>query len=667
MRDNATPHGGEIHTANYGREHFVPDPMIMTRSSEEQPGAMLMPPFAMMPEDVKGSPQMPYDLEMQQAYKHYCMAMAASAAAQRYNLGATLGYESLPLSAWSREQFGEHMMLMKQQEAAAMQQARPWAPMSAKRTFNDMNMREGYGTTGARMASMSHAQERSDAQKRRAMAEIHMQQRQKHFNTFMPCDPHQVATFVGQVVPASGHRANVNSAAYGEDGERSAKAMQGGVALNETVIVAPQAPMCRMETRLISTDEGSQLSTVPSDAESEFEFNQSSAVQTRKKAVHRASYALTRCDSTLTGTAADNEYDWKRYKPNESSQEEDKLGFSQTLSGNLKQDYINFTKHGVLSNELRQEYIRRSKLYPKVRGVWFNSTVRRMGWVGQAYKKCKRIEKIFSISKHGFDGARELAIAFRNSQKPTGGASAVTEDTMLPIDTTYSAVTNDDFAVAETVDPVKTRDAAELYETDEEVTQRTEEFAEQTTEYADAIAQQQGFDRPGKPLSREDLESNGNHTDEEQEERANEEANATGIQESMFDQYKSKLTEEQREHRDHLCKGALRLMLYELAALVELDVPIPRLGREACCRGLKYHINALEACKSASDMLPYTAIFGSYICRGITPVDIPFGELYTMLQALSFCRPLGGTFDSAISTPFVGETDDANLSDLIVV
>ncbi|GBE60136.1 transcription factor with AP2 domain-containing protein [Babesia ovata] len=667
MRDNATPHGGEIHAANYGRDHYASDPMMVTRSSEEQPGTMLLPPFAMMSEDVKGASHMPYDHDMQQAYKHYCMAMAASAAAQRYNLGTTLGYDSLPINAaWSREQIGEHLMIMKQQEAASMPHARPWMPMPTKRTFNDVNMREGYGTAGGRMAPMPHVQDRMDAQKRRAMAEMHMQQRQKHFNTYMPYDTRQVATFRGQTVSGSGHRPNMTSHCFGEDVEHNIKASQGSVALNETIVVPPQVPMCRMDTRIISTDEGSQQSTIPSDVESEFEFNEAPAAHPRKKTVHRAPYSLTRCDSTLTGTAADNDFDWKRFKPSEGSQEEDKLSFSQTLSGSLKQDYINFTKHGVLSNELRQEYIRRSKLYPKVRGVWFNSTVRRMGWVGQAYKKCKRIEKIFSISKHGFDGARELAIAFRNSQKPTAGASAVTEDVMLPLDTTYSATTNDDFAVTETVGPIKTEDAVEMYESYEGATQQTEEFAEQPTEYADALAQQE-FDRPGKPLRREDLECDDSHTDEEQEEAMNDGLKASGFSEGMLEQYKSSLTEEQREHRDHLCKGALRLMLYELAALVELDVPIPRLGREACCRGLQYHIDALEACQSATDMLPYVAIFGNYICRGITPVDIPFGELYTMLQALSFCRPLGGSFNSNTSAPFVTETAETNISDLIVV
>lgn len=68
--------------------------------------------------------------------------------------------------------------------------------------------------------------------------------------------------------------------------------------------------------------------------------------------------------------------------------------------------------------ELRLKYLSMSKNMPKVRGVWFNSTPQRMGWVGQAYKKCKRIERIFSVNKYGFEGARKLAIAFRNSQKP---------------------------------------------------------------------------------------------------------------------------------------------------------------------------------------------------------------------------------------------------------
>lgn len=106
--------------------------------------------------------------------------------------------------------------------------------------------------------------------------------------------------------------------------------------------------------------------------------------------------------------------EWKQAKERESLLDE--LGLNRA-KGNCQ-----------YSNELREYYIKHSKLFPKVRGVWFNSTPHRMGWVGQAYKKCKRIEKIFSVSKHGFERARELAVNFRNSHKPSDKKSKNTAD-----------------------------------------------------------------------------------------------------------------------------------------------------------------------------------------------------------------------------------------------
>ncbi|GFE54349.1 transcription factor with AP2 domain(s) [Babesia ovis] len=611
------------------------------------------------------------------------------------HLASTMACESLDLSKWTREQLEEQLMILKQKEAAMQMSNGHW-------TAGQMGSKRGYGDVHSmgRMAP-PHSMPAASAVpvKRRALSEMQLKQKFCGSDDLQyPLD--QKVNLNYQHLMYDKH--NMNQASYNllntrKNSKYSAnlKHLPAGEMpaspLTETVAIPP---LCRMETKLITTDDASQRSSLLSDVESDFgcesasqleqpsgsingsfsndlQFSQTSNISGYSQATNFDSFSdnalqLTHSvtdlqysqtsnisgyshGTTINGlneSGTDGAYDWKHIKSEETIARE-KQNFANTLSPELKKHYLNFTKHGVLSNELRQEYIRRSKLYPKVRGVWFNSTVRRMGWVGQAYKKCKRIEKIFSISKHGFDGARELAIAFRNSQKPANGAVSTSEDSMLPVDTAYDNASND-FPVSETIDPGKGTLRDDMFMTQGEMIPRS-----LSTDDATNVP--------------DEAEVDGSQKTQFSELGSQEDLSVDDLFETSFNLYKTDLTPQQVIHRDQLCKRVLRFMLHELSTLVDLNIPMPRMDREACQAGIQYHLRVLDGCKHVSEMLPYVAIFGGYICLGITPLDMPFSEVYSILRALSHSKPLGDNFNSCYTKPFVEEDDEVNLVDLIVV
>ncbi|ORM39567.1 uncharacterized protein BXIN_2860 [Babesia sp. Xinjiang] len=598
--------------------------VMINRDRYDPRSLMLVRPYAKLNE-LRGHPRPLYDVERYPSVNQYDQVRS-----QEQPLSETIGYDSMPLSKWTREQLEEQLTILKQREAAAMQQPKGWMPMqkSAKEPALGVPPNEVYKFGVKPMDPPIIAPHGMPPLKRRALSNVELQNQYNAYAKSVLQHP----SFHDGVYNGSdnAHPANVVSNVSHE-----------GV-LSETVAMPA---LCRMETKLITTDDASQRSTVMSDVESEF------GCETGSQAVQRND-TIGRTDSTPSN--CDGVYDWK---PENSDYflTKDRLEFANSLDGTLRQHFINFTKTGVLSNELRQEYIRRSKLYPKVRGVWFNSTVRRMGWVGQAYKKCKRIEKIFSISKHGFDGARELAIAFRNSQKPSVSVPQVANKNLVPVDTSYSSGYND-FPVVETTDGT----SGEL----------EEQFS---IPQDDVETDAEGYDEPTSRVESGPLSRAGVDDTEEEEcygSKSNDRQDYLTVKDLFdrgFELYKSNLTREEMVHRNHLCKGALRFMLHELSTLLDLDIPMPRMDREACRYGLQYHLDVLDRSQTTADMMPYIAIFGGYICVGITPLDIPFNEVYTILRTLSYAKPLGGTFKSRHTKPFVDDSEEVALGDLIIV
>ncbi|GAB69220.1 transcription factor with AP2 domain(s) [Plasmodium cynomolgi strain B] len=219
--------------------------------------------------------------------------------------------------------------------------------------------------------------------------------------------------------------------------------------------------------------------------------------------------------------------------------------------------------------ELRIKYLSMSKNMPKVRGVWFNSTPQRMGWVGQAYKKCKRIERIFSVNKYGFEGARKLAIAFRNSQKPSNEDSD--EDS---------------------------------WSKDDKMNIKTGEDNLNNYEYKNEYPESNEL-----PIKNNNSSSSSSN-----------EINPT--------------TMETKDTRINLCRDAILFILHDLETILELNIPMLHKNVNIYKICIKHHLNYLTLIKSEEQIIPYLNIFGDYIQRCILPTDLPYAELYVLIDSL---------------------------------
>ncbi|UKJ88459.1 hypothetical protein MACJ_000903 [Theileria orientalis] len=371
----------------------------------------------------------------------------------------------------------------------------------------------------------------------------------------------------------------------------------------------------------------------------------------------------------------------------ESSSETTKLmdaDLESNKSLDLEKKSFEMDNMYVISEELRQSYIRQSKLLPKIRGVWFNSTVRRMGWVGQAYKKCKRIEKIFSINKHGFEGARKLAIAFRNSQKPTSKSETHYPDVSLkdvikPISqlrinmsransgsTSNSTGSKTTYNSGSSVNRASTStnhfSTGRLLNSDldnyvnsslgnhslSSINDTNKSLSNDLRKYNDVLNRGEVADThvqpPQKLDNREAVNKDINLKSIYGEENEIDDHHYPVDYKEIMDNYKSRLSREEASIRDNTCKEAILFMLYELSALLELDFPIPPLPKGECKKGVSFHINFLENTKKTRDILPYINSLARYICEGVTPTDMPHFQLYSLVRTLSHCKPLKMAF-----------------------
>ncbi|GAW83767.1 transcription factor with AP2 domain(s) [Plasmodium gonderi] len=220
--------------------------------------------------------------------------------------------------------------------------------------------------------------------------------------------------------------------------------------------------------------------------------------------------------------------------------------------------------------ELRIKYLSMSKNMPKVRGVWFNSTPQRMGWVGQAYKKCKRIERIFSVNKYGFEGARKLAIAFRNSQKPSNEDSD--EDS---------------------------------WSKDDKMNIKNGEENLNNYEYKNEYS------------GSNEIPSKNNNSSSRS---SSNDINNTKI--------------ESKDTRINLCRDAMLFILHDLETILELNIPMLHKNVNMYKICIKHHLNYLTLIKSEEQIIPYLNVFGDYIQRCILPTDLPYAELYVLIDSL---------------------------------
>ncbi|KAK2197695.1 bifunctional AP2-coincident [Babesia duncani] len=311
------------------------------------------------------------------------------------------------------------------------------------------------------------------------------------------------------------------------------------------------------------------------------------------------------------------------------------------------------SRDGPITEQLRQYYIQKSKLLPKVRGVWFNSTVRRMGWVGQAYKRCKRIEKIFSIAKHGFEGARQLAIEFRNSQKPANGHEGLVNSANCPGD----GVFDKDATLHPTIS-TSSQTPSDVMVSD---VNESEFYVPQSDTNAQVSSRQTTLEDP--LISEHSLED---FAEEAESDFANE-LDPAEIDERIRN-YSSNLTRDEKLHRDYLCKGAILFMLHELDALLELNIPIPPLDEETTRKGLAYHIQKVECAESIKVLGPYLSLLGRYICESIPMTEIPHAELYALVILLSFGKPIIPECPDSVSQDWLTSRDFTfdNVADYIV-
>ncbi|CAD2105633.1 transcription factor with AP2 domain(s), putative [Plasmodium vinckei lentum] len=245
--------------------------------------------------------------------------------------------------------------------------------------------------------------------------------------------------------------------------------------------------------------------------------------------------------------------------------------------------------------ELRIKYLSMSKNMPKVRGVWFNSTPQRMGWVGQAYKKCKRIERIFSVNKYGFEGARKLAIAFRNSQKPSNE------------DSDEDSSSKDDKGMPKNEDNMNNYDYKNNYSND------INDMNHDNNTHGNNIA----------AMSTADTTSSNHNKNEDDYDDDNMNCNGDNMKNSGT-----------KDTRINLCRDAILFILHDLETILELNTPMLNKNANIYKACIKHHLNYLTLIKHEEQIIPYLNVFGDYIQKCILPTDLPYAELYVLIDSL---------------------------------
>ncbi|SBT49966.1 transcription factor with AP2 domain(s), putative [Plasmodium ovale wallikeri] len=268
--------------------------------------------------------------------------------------------------------------------------------------------------------------------------------------------------------------------------------------------------------------------------------------------------------------------------------------------------------------ELRIKYLSMSKNMPKVRGVWFNSTPQRMGWVGQAYKKCKRIERIFSVNKYGFEGARKLAIAFRNSQKPSNEDSD--EDSWSKDD--KGNIKNGD----ENLNSYEYKTGYSSCMT------RTKSSHDDMNDANDMNDTNDGNDVNDINDTNDSNDNNDSHYGNDDNDGNDGRYNNENSYSRRMSNNMNKI--ENKDTRINLCRDAILFILHDLETILELNIPMLNKNVNIYKICIKHHLNYLTLIKSEEQIIPYLNVFGDYIQRCILPTDLPYAELYVLIDSL---------------------------------
>lgn len=257
---------------------------------------------------------------------------------------------------------------------------------------------------------------------------------------------------------------------------------------------------------------------------------------------------------------------------------------------------------------------------PKVRGVWFNSTPQRMGWVGQAYKKCKRIERIFSVNKYGFEGARKLAIAFRNSQKPANEDSdddSWSKEDKINIKNCDENSNNYDYKnnFLVSMNTIK-NNGSNIMSNDNNINNHSNNSNDNNHHMDNNLEAQ--------------IENN---TDMIMDSNMDNDIDMNIDKKNIINKHNNH-DENNKDMRINLCRDAILFILHDLETILELNIPMLSKNVNMYKLCIKHHLNYLTLIKNEEQIIPYLNVFGDYIQRCILPTDLPYAELYVLIDSL---------------------------------
>lgn len=104
-----------IHLQNFFYENYVARNVLPSRGVDGRSDKLILPAHKSMRDGINGlASTMIYDDERLNHMSQY----RTTTALPHYNLATTMGYESMPLHTWTREQLEEQLMIDPQKEGA---------------------------------------------------------------------------------------------------------------------------------------------------------------------------------------------------------------------------------------------------------------------------------------------------------------------------------------------------------------------------------------------------------------------------------------------------------------------------------------------------------------------------------------------------------------------
>lgn len=103
---------------------------------------------------------------------------------------------------------------------------------------------------------------------------------------------------------------------------------------------------------------------------------------------------------------------------------------------------------------------------------------------------------------------------------------------------------------------------------------------------------------------------------------------------------KKKKIEKTKDARINLCRDAILFILHDLETILELNIPMLNKNANIYKMCIKQHLNYLSLIDSEEQILPYLNVFGDYIHKCILPTDLPYAELYVLIDSLIYNQNL---------------------------